>query len=284
MDGVSTWQEFFLQAALTDWHKYASLAQEGRKAGHVMSQESADAMNDLMEQVEKNWVEDGHASLDAMVKAELGALCSEADYRSYLETYYYAIDYFETHYNAMEPTEEETEAYFQANAGTLSFTKDDKKHNVRHILIEPQGGTTDEYGYTTYTEEEMAACKAEAQKILDSWNGTEDGFASLAKEKSADPGSAENGGMYEELTSATSFVEEFKEWYLDPERKPGDTGLVQSSYGYHIMFYSSGATIWQEQCKALCWQEKSGEFTEKIKAAWPVTLQEENIALAQVEY
>jgi len=283
MDGENNWQVFFLQAALSEWHKYAALAQEAKKAGHEMSQEATDAMNEYLAQMEANRAETGYETVDALLKAELSPLCSEENYRAYLYTYFYALDYFETQYDAMEPTDQEAEAYFQENEGSLSFTKDDKKHNVRHILIEPQGGTTDASGYTTYTEEEMAVCKEEARKILDSWDGTEEGFAKLAKEYSADPGSAENGGMYEELTASTNFVTEFKEWYLDKNRQPGDTGLVRSSYGYHIMFYSSGTTIWQEQCKALIWQEKSDEFTEKIMAAWPVTLREENIALAQAE-
>lgn len=284
MDGTVTWQHFFLQAALTDWHKYMSLALEAEKAGHEMSQEMADEMDSLFAVVEENWQSGGYDSLDAMVKAEVGPLCDEEGYRAYIKTYYYAMDYFELHYNAMEPTEAEIEAYYTNNEGDLSFTKEDKKHDVRHILIEPEGGTTDESGITTYTDEELEACRQKAQKILDSWDGTEEGFAKLAQEKSADTGSAETGGLYEDLTSSTNFVTEFKEWYLDPERKVGDTGLVLSSYGYHIMYYSGGETIWQEQCKALAWQVKSGEFVEKIKAAWPVTLFEENIAIAEVNF
>ena len=284
MDGQNTWQHFFLQAALADWHKYNALALEGEKAGHVMSQEMTDSLNNLFALAEENWKAQKYASLDAMIKAELGPLCDEESYRAYMKTYYYAMDYFEIHYQNLEPTQEEIENYYTAHEAELSFTKETKKHDVRHILIEPRGGTTDESGITTYTDAEIEACKAEAQKILDSWNGTEEGFAKLAKEKSADPGSAENGGLYEDLTDATNFVEEFKAWYLDPERKPGDTGLVQSSYGYHIMYYSGGETIWQEQCKALAWQYKSEDFITGIKKTWPVTLYEEQIAIAEIYF
>ena len=32
-------------------------------------------------------------------------------------------------------------------------------------------------------------------------------------------------------------VSEFDEWIFDKERKSGDTGIVKSDYGYHIMYY-----------------------------------------------
>ena len=31
----------------------------------------------------------------------------------------------------------------------------------------------------------------------------------------------------------------FKNWAIDPERKVGDTGVIESEYGYHVMYYSS---------------------------------------------
>jgi hypothetical protein len=33
---------------------------------------------------------------------------------------------------------------------------------------------------------------------------------------------------------------------VDPARQPGDTGLVESSYGWHIMYYvGSGDPVWK---------------------------------------
>ena len=34
-------------------------------------------------------------------------------------------------------------------------------------------------------------------------------------------------------------VEQFEDWCFDKERKPGDTGIVETKYGYHVMYYSS---------------------------------------------
>ena len=66
-------------------------------------------------------------------------------------------------------------------------------------------------------------------------------FAALAEAESADPGSAANGGLYEKVSAASGFIEEFTDWTLDPARQPGDTGLVQntgsSTKGWHIMYF-----------------------------------------------
>ena len=112
--------------------------------------------------------------------------------------------------------------------------------NVRHILVSFEGGTTDPTtGTTTYTDDEKAAAKAEAEAILNEWKSgaaTEESFAALANEKS-DDGNGTTGGLYEDINPSTNFVENFKNWAL-AEHKAGDTDIVETEYGYHIMFYS----------------------------------------------
>ena len=150
------------------------------------------------------------------------------------------------------------------------MTKDGGKYyNVRHILVLVQGGTTDDDGNTTYSDEEWEACRSKAQEILDEWlNGeaTEDSFAALANEKSEDTGSNTNGGLYTDLTADTNFVENFKAWYLDASRQPGDYGLVQTEYGYHIMYFSGSEDIWYEAAR-------SDIISEKVSALVPAALE-----------
>ncbi len=113
--------------------------------------------------------------------------------------------------------------------------------NVRHILVEFSGGTTDQTTQqTVYSDAEKTAAKEKAQAILDEWrNGaaTEDSFAALAKEKTEDPGSKENGGLYEDVFPG-QMVDAFNDWCFDESRKVGDSGLVETSYGWHIMYFS----------------------------------------------
>ncbi len=111
--------------------------------------------------------------------------------------------------------------------------------NVRHILVSFTGGTKDSNGNVTYSDSEKAAAKTKAEEILNEWkkgDATEDSFAKLATEKSDDTGSKENGGLYEDITPDTNFVEPFLDWSMD-SHKAGDTGIVETPYGYHVMYY-----------------------------------------------
>ena len=110
--------------------------------------------------------------------------------------------------------------------------------NVRHILAAFEGGTTDQNtGATTYSDEEKAAAKAEAEALLAEYeaNATEDNFAAIANEKS-DDGDGTTGGLYEEIYPG-QMVTAFNDWCFDESRKPGDTGIVETEYGYHVMYY-----------------------------------------------
>ena len=110
--------------------------------------------------------------------------------------------------------------------------------NVRHILAKFEGGTTDENGTTTYSDEEKAAAKETAEQILADWQAgeaTEESFAALANEKS-DDGDGTTGGLYENVYPGQMVVN-FNDWCFDEARQAGDTGIVETEYGYHVMYY-----------------------------------------------
>lgn len=102
--------------------------------------------------------------------------------------------------------------------------------NVRHILVSYE---------TNATDEQKAAAKQNAENILALWqNGpaTEETFASLAVENSTDSGSKDNGGLYENVYPG-QMVASFNDWCFDASRKAGDTGVVETEYGVHVMYF-----------------------------------------------
>ena len=110
--------------------------------------------------------------------------------------------------------------------------------NVRHILVAFEGGTTDDNGNTTYSDEEKAAAKEAAETLLAQWesgDATEDSFAELANAES-DDGDGTTGGLYEDVYPG-QMVTNFNDWCFDESRKTGDTGIVETEYGYHVMYY-----------------------------------------------
>ena len=111
--------------------------------------------------------------------------------------------------------------------------------NVRHILVAFEGGTADpSTGAMIYTDEEKNAAHVEAMKILKEWTdgeATEESFAALANEKS-DDGDGTTGGLFEDVIPG-QMVENFNDWCFDEARKAGDTDLVETEYGWHVMYY-----------------------------------------------
>lgn len=125
----------------------------------------------------------------------------------------------------------------------------DSTVDIRHILIkaelpkdDPETADVDESSDTP-TQEALDAAKAEAEALLEEWKSgeaTEESFGKLAKEHSADGGSASKGGEYTYVRQGQMFPA-FDEWIFDPARQPGDTGLVENTQsgqqGWHIIYF-----------------------------------------------
>ena len=112
--------------------------------------------------------------------------------------------------------------------------------NVRHILIQPSD---------TESDDSWKEAKEEIESIYKQYKkkATEAYFSTLAGEKSSDPGSKDNGGLYENVTPG-QMVDTFNDWCFDSSRKAGDTGIVKTSYGYHLMYFvSNNGAYWKTQ-------------------------------------
>lgn len=126
-------------------------------------------------------------------------------------------------------------AYFSSKTDNTKFMS-----NVRHLLVKFAGGTTsEETGATEYTEEEKLAAKEKADGYLKTWQegaATEDSFIELVKAHSDDTSAAE-GGLFEDINPDSSYVANFLNWSIDPQRKAGDAEVIETEYGYHVMYY-----------------------------------------------
>lgn len=284
-----SWQEYFLEDAITTWHVYQALASQLEKEGLTLSQEYEDLLAERLEQLEVSAEEGGFDSLDALIQSDAGAGCTLEDYILYTRTYYEYKYYIELLVDRVTVTDEDMEKYYQDNKDELSesgITKDSGNViSTRHILIIPDGGTEGEDGMTVYTDAEWEACRAEAQALLDQWvaeGATEEAFAQLAKEKSEDPGSSDEGGLYEGLTDETEFVEPFKNWYLEAGRQAGDYGLVKTDYGYHLMYFSGYEPEWVYTCRNGVISDTVSSQIEQIKTDNPYEIDFDKIVLGEV--
>ena len=176
-----------------------------------------------------------------------------------------------------------------------SFTYD-----VRHILVQfpEEDEETEEKEESEATEVELLDASAydvtvdievkteeftnaelyiKAQDILKEYldgDKTEDNFAALAAKYSED-GNAAEGGIYEDVTEGY-MVAEFENWALEKGRKNGDVGIVETQYGYHIMYFiESESTTWADAIRHDLADEEYNKLAEELEKG-------ENVAISGI--
>ena len=98
---------------------------------------------------------------------------------------------------------------------------------VSHILLAYEGSRAP--GEVKRTKEEA---QAKANELLGKVRSNPDSFAELAKENSDDPGSKDNGGIYDNVFKG-QMVPEFDKFVFG--NGIGSTGVVETEFGYHVI-------------------------------------------------
>lgn len=285
-----TWQQYFLEQALSSWKVYEAIYRSAQENGFQISEELQNELDTIETGLEETAQKNGYGTAEDMIHKNFGPGASVADYKAFWDLYYRSSGYYTEVNASFAPTEQELEEYFNAHEADYAekgLTKDTHTVDVRHILITPEstpvdGSTT---GETTISDEAWADAEAKAKEILSQYlagDKTEDSFATLANENSQDPGSNTNGGLYTGVSQGDT-VEAFDAWCFDDGRQVGDTDIVKTSYGYHVMLYCGSATVWQEQVKSDILTEKTNNFVEEALAANPTTIDYSAIKLGATQ-
>ena len=290
-DEELTWEQYFVDVALETWRNYQTLGLLAEEAGYAMSAEWEESLNQLPADLEEQVSEGEYESVDAMLEEIVGPGCDLETYMQYVRLAYLGSDFYNSEYERLTPNQEEIEAYFAENEEYFAESGITKESglvsDVRHILICPKGGTEDEEtGETTYSDAEWAACYAEAEAILNEWkNGeaTEDSFAALVATYTEDTGSATTGGLYEGVAPGSNYVENFLNWAVDMNRQPGDTEIVQTEFGYHIMYFVAGEAYWIDNARTQLLSERTTELIDGAKEKWPMKVNYRKITIAELD-
>ena len=154
------------------------------------------------------------------LKEEFGI--SLAEYTQFLKDYDLANKNLQAEIRKLPISEDEILKTYESNKSSYENV------TVKHILF---------LADSNKSAEEHEIIKKKAEDILLKVNAGED-FTALAKEYSEDPGSKNSGGEY--TFGRGEMVPEFEEWSF--QAKEGDTGIVKTSYGYHIMKFVKRST------------------------------------------
>lgn len=290
-DKDMTWEQYFLDIAIETWQNYQVLALMAEESGYELAAEWQESLDKLPADLQKQAEEGKYESVDALMQDVIGPGCNQEEYLKYVRLVYLSNDYYNSEAKKLEPTQEEVNAYFSDNAATFEENGITKESGlisaVRHILLEPEGGTTDEEtGVTTYTEDAWNACYAQAEKLLNEWKAgaaTAESFGELANTHSKDGGSNTTGGLYEDIYKGSGMTENFQNWAIDAARKPGDTGIVKTEFGYHIMYFVEGEMMWINAARTQLLSERTTAMIDDGEAKWPMEINYRKIFLAELE-
>jgi len=130
--------------------------------------------------------------------------------------------------------------------------------DVSHILV----------SFDDYEKEADAEAKAEAI-LAEYLAGTQskEAFDALGEKYTADSNVTYEQVCMGEMDAA------FEGWLFDAERKVGDTDIVETIYGYHVMYYAGeNVATWRVQVKSAIVGERSEALVEEKTAAYGITV------------
>ena len=320
---VNSWQQYFLKQALSSWHTAQALTQRseqvpltfeeayqpnrdntekymtGMPAAEVlygytdryqpnsMHQTYLDEIPQMLETLAK---EKGYAGAADMAEKAFGAslnsleLFAQSSNRGYM--------YFTTLSHDIEPTEEELDAFYQANASAYAYTE--SCVDFLQILLIPGSDGQEEAvevmvaadGTVSCSEDLWTACEEEARNLLESWRkktkATEATFADVANKNSKDTGTALNGGKYRSIRKG-QMTRVIDDWCFDPARQAGDTTILRSDYGVHILYFSGSRTMGQEAARQDYYRQQQNALIAEAKAAFPIEITYSAISLTDAE-
>ncbi|HHW00334.1 MAG TPA: hypothetical protein GXX36_12350 [Clostridiaceae bacterium] len=237
---------------------------DGLSATEEAKRQALDALRELKIQVmkakEKNvkLLDEEKKILSDQAESDIQYYGNRIDVSALKQLYmeqYLAYKFYLSETSAINITDDEIKSVYDSDPKSFDMV------TARHILISKRNLETGEW----YSEEEQQEAENMAKDLLERVNAGED-MEKLAQEYSEDTGVTENGGLYT-FTKFDSYVQEFKDWAINAN--VGDTGIVESTYGYHVMRLENRETIPYEDVEAgiknSMLQEKFKELLEEWK-------------------
>lgn len=286
-DSGETWQQFFLAGAMNTWQNYQALAAEAELANFEMDAAMQEELASIPEAMEQNALLYGFESVEELLAHNVGGAATMEDYLHFMNLYYPSTLYYNAQVEANAPSEAEMEAYFVENEQAYldsGLSREDKYVDVRHVLIMPEGADSSTIRSETFDDAAWETSRIKAEELLESWeqgDKSEESFAALAVENSQD-GSASVGGLYTDVVKG-QMVEAFENWCFDESRKSGDYGLVETEFGYHLMYFVSSRPVWKDYVESDMMNAYASQLVSDTIAKYPMEVEFEKVLLAYVD-
>ena len=263
-------------------------------------------LDEIPQMLERLAQEKGYADADAMASEAFGTSLEALE--TFAGTYNLGYMYFTHLSHSIEPTAEEVEAFSEADGSADS--SEDVSVDFRQILLIPrdilQEDTRPKWqqkknpmepvvlekvevaadGKVTCSQEAWSLCEAEAQEMLTYWRkkngGTEATFSETAHQSTADPGTKVNGGLYQGIRKG-QMIDVIDAWCFDPARQTGDTAILRSEYGVHILYFSGSKTLDRKASETEYYRQRQTALISEAREAYPMEVVYSSIQLKEAQ-
>jgi len=286
-----TWEQYFIELSMDEYLQYCALYDEAKKHGIEPGEETKAYLETMREDLDTYAASYGFESAEDYLLQVFGPGVTRDDYVEYCTMFATAQAYADELQESINLSEQEVNAFYAANASYYEqqgVAKIDRNMvNVRHILIQPEYDIDSDGDLEpdSSSDEAWAAAEQAANDTYERWkqNPTEDNFATVATDTTFDAGSAQNGGLYENIYPG-QMVTEFDEWCFDTTRQPGDHEIIRTSYGYHIMYFVSEGDYpyWYAAAESDCLRQNFNIMLEEIFSQYTLVPNYENVHIYDI--
>lgn len=246
-----TWFDYFLKNTRLYCEQFLVLTEALEAEDGAIPDDVKKTVDEQLKAFKDYAKEQGYEFDDYLKKVYKNGV-TEEDVKNVMTLTFASNAYYKRVYNGLTYTDEEMLDYCKKNLG------DDYHYvNIRHILVDDEGKAN------------------ELLKKINASSKPEETFIQLAKENSSD-GNASSGGIYTDVYKG-QMVATFNDWCFDESRKPGDTGVVKTEYGYHVMYFieNSEKTYYSDKGDSGIRSEKFNERFEQLCKEYPVVFNDE---------
>ena len=302
-DSVNSWQQYFLKLALSTWHSHQALELQSREIQLVIEDEFdpneenhekylddampalkylygnegpyepnsvhqayLDGMGDTLEELAGD---KGYADAAAMASDTAGV--TEEILNWYADLANRAYMFFTELSYDIEPTAEDFAAYAEAG----NYEAGEKLVDIRHLLVVPQDAQLDENGVViSATEDAWHKCEVTAKNYVSKWKKDRANmytFAQMASTESADSSTARDGGLFYRVAEG-QLITALNDWAFDPNRQVDDMEIIQSEYGWHIVYFCGSTTEGAVQAEADLIAEEAAKLVNAAKESYPADI------------
>ena len=225
-----TWADDFLTTAKETAASAYALKDAAEAAGYTLSEEDQTSLDQQLASLDLYATMYGYSDADAYLKAFYGNGASKSSYTDYMTLRTLSNAYYNDYAAALTYEDADLRAAEADNYNAYSSYS----YNTYYLATSRflTGGTTDEDGNTTYTEEETAdsvtAAKAAAEELASGeYASAEELDAAIAALEVNEGNSAQSTAYTDTLYSSVSSL--YRDWITEESREEGDVKYFAST-------------------------------------------------------